>query len=262
MRAWTPTTHLVAALAVTAAAVATAFAMPTVANATTIVVFGKDGGGMLVGSGKMVAVARKVAPFTTLRLEDSVDVVAHPGPNPGVIVHADDNIEPMIDTSVEGDTLVVRFHKDKGTSFRTNRKLFVEVEFATLNGAQQRGSGDLHVSALTGPKFESSIAGSGDLQIDSVQVDDFAVSIRGSGDVKVAGRANQARFKIDGSGDVSAEELVARRVEVSIAGSGDAHVNATDAIEARVAGSGDVTYSGHPHDVSRSVAGSGSVEAR
>jgi hypothetical protein len=28
-----------------------------------------------------------------------------------------------------------------------------------------------------------------------------------------------------------------------------------------VAGSGDVTYHGHPHDISRNVAGSGSIEA-
>jgi len=48
---------------------------------------------------------------------------------------------------------------------------------------------------------------------------------------------------------------------VSISGSGDARVNATDTLEARVAGSGDVSYSGHPHDVSRRVSGSGSVEA-
>jgi hypothetical protein len=260
MRPLNATTHFVAALAVTAAAVATAFAMPTTADAMTITIVGKDNGNMVVGSGKEVGTARKVAPFTTLRLEDSVDVSAHPGPNPGVVVHADDNIEPMIDTLVEGDALVVRLHK--GTSFRTNRKIWVEVEFATLNASQQRGSGDLHVSTLNGSKFESSIAGSGDLQIDNVQLDSFAVSIRGSGDVKVAGHANEAHFKIDGSGDVSAGDLVAKRVEVSIAGSGDAHVNATEAIEARVAGSGDVTYSGHPHDVSRSVAGSGSVEAR
>jgi hypothetical protein len=48
---------------------------------------------------------------------------------------------------------------------------------------------------------------------------------------------------------------------VSISGSGDAHVNATETIDARVAGSGDVTYSGHPHDVSRRVSGSGSIES-
>ena len=38
-------------------------------------------------------------------------------------------------------------------------------------------------------------------------------------------------------------------------------MNATEALDARVAGSGDVTYRGHPHDISRNVMGSGSVSA-
>ncbi len=259
MRALNATTHFIAAVAVTAAAIATAFAIPA-ANAMTITIFGKDSGNMIVGSDRDTALARKVAPFTTLRLEDSVDVTAHPGPNPGVVVHADDNIAPLIETAIEGDALVVRMHK--GTSFRTHRRIWVEVEFASLSATQQHGSGDLHVTTVSGSKLDSSIAGSGDLQIDNAQLDTFSISIRGSGDLKIAGHANEAHFKIDGSGDVSADELVAKRVEVAIAGSGDAHVNATDALQARVAGSGDVTYSGHPHDISRDVAGSGSVEAR
>jgi hypothetical protein len=251
-------THFVASLAVTAAAVLTAFSMPMPAQAMTISIFG-DGKG-ITGSGKEVDVARQVGAFSVLRLDSSVDVHARQGATPSVSVHADDNIEPLVETAVEGDALVVRMKK--GTSYSTHHKVVVDVVFTTLTAAQQHGSGDLHIDKLTAPKFESSIAGSGDLQIDSVQVDDLAVSIRGSGDVKIAGRANAARYKIDGSGDISAGDLVAKRVEVSISGSGDAHVHATDTIEARVAGSGDVTYGGHPHDVSRTVAGSGSIEAR
>jgi hypothetical protein len=94
-----------------------------------------------------------------------------------------------------------------------------------------------------------------------VQVGSFALSIAGSGDVVVSGTADEARFGIAGSGDIDARNLGAKKVGVSISGSGDAHVNATETLDAKVAGSGDVTYSGHPHDVSRRVSGSGSVEA-
>lgn len=258
MRHLPATTHFVAALAITA--VATAFAIPSTANAITITLSGKDAGHLMDGSGKEVGVARKVAPFTTIRLDDSVDVDAHPGANPGVVVHADDNIEPLVETVVEGDTLIVRLRR--GTSFHTSRRVFVDVEFATLAATEQRGSGDLHIAAVKGTRLDASISGSGDLQVDDAQVNSFAVSIRGSGDVKIAGKADDARFRIDGSGDISAGDFAARRVEVRIAGSGGAHVNASDSIDASVSGSGDVRYSGHPHEVSRRVAGSGSVEAR
>ena len=249
-------THFAATLAVTAAAVFTAFAMPLPAHAITINFFGGSG---IAGSGKEVNVTRQVGAFSALRLESSVDVHAHQGTTPGISVHADDNIEPLVETAVEGDTLVVRLKK--GASFHTHHNVVVDVTFTTLTGAQQRGSGDLHIDKLSGPKFESSISGSGDLQIDSAQVGTFALSIAGSGDVVIAGTADEARFGVAGSGDIDARNFVAKKVAVSISGSGDAHVNATDAIEAKVAGSGDITFSGHPHDVSRRVSGSGSIES-
>jgi hypothetical protein len=251
-------THLVATLAVTAAAVLTAFAIPTAAQALTINLFGGDGH-TVTGSGKEVNVARQVGAFSVLRLDSSVDVHARQGATPSVSVHADDNIEPMIETTVEGDALVVRLKK--GASFSTHHNVVVDVVFTSLTAARQHGSGDLHIDKVSGPKFESSIAGSGDLQIDSAQVGSFALSIAGSGDVVIAGTADEARFGVAGSGDIDARNFAAREVSVSISGSGDAHVNATEAIDAKVAGSGDVTYSGHPHDVMRRVSGSGSIEA-
>ncbi len=251
-------THLAATLAVTAAAVLAAFALPLPAQAITINVFSGDAN-TVSGSGKEVNVARNVAAFSRLRLDSSVDVHAHPGATAAVSVHADDNIEPLIETAVDGDTLVVRMKK--GASYRTHHNVVVDVTFTTLTGAQQRGSGDLHIDRITGPRFESSIAGSGDLQIDNAQLGAFALSIAGSGDVVISGTADEARFGVAGSGDINARNLVAKKVAVSISGSGDAHVNATEAIDAKVAGSGDVTYAGHPRDVSRRVSGSGSIEA-
>ena len=259
MRPLTAKTHLLAALAVTAAAVATAFAIPaSPAQAMTITING-DGGGFVAGSGHEVAIARRVGAFSALRVEGSVDVTAHPGAA-GVVVHADDNIEPLIETVVEGDTLVVRLRRN--ASFRTSGKVSVDVAFASLSETQQHGSGDLHVTGVSGPRLASSIHGSGDLEIEGAQVGDFSLAIAGSGDAKVSGHADEAHFKVEGSGDVHAAHFPARRVEVDVAGSGDAEVNATEAIDARVAGSGDVVYEGHPHDVSRRVAGSGSIEAR
>ena len=251
-------THLAATLAVTAAAVLTAFAMPMPAHAVTINLWSGDAH-TTTGSGKEVAVTRQVGAFSVLRLDSSVDVQAHQGATPSVSVHADDNIEPLIETIVEGDTLVVRLKK--GTGFSTHHNVVVDVVFTSLAAAHQHGSGNLHIDKLSGPKFESSIAGSGDLQIDSAQLGSFALSIAGSGDVVISGTADEARFGVAGSGDINARNFAAKRVSVSISGSGDAHVNATEAIDAKVAGSGDITYSGHPHDVLRRVSGSGSVES-
>jgi hypothetical protein len=257
-----PTTHLFASLAMTAAAVGCAFLLPVHAMAAGLTVITDDDDGDAAGSEHAgPGVQRTIVAFSKLRIDGSIDVDAHPGSHPGVTVHASKRIEPLIETVVEGDTLVVRLKR--GVNYITfgHDDTRVDVEFAQLTGTQQRGSGDLHIRGLNTPRLESSIAGSGDLKMEGAQLGSFALRIEGSGDVAVDGKADEAKFSIDGSGDIAAEHLVARRVEVAIRGSGDARVNATEALDARVAGSGDVTYHGHPHQISRDVAGSGSVSA-
>jgi len=257
-----PTTHLLASLAMTAAAVGCAFALPVHAEAAGRTVIAADDDGESHGAeGRGVDVQRPLGAFSKLRIDGSIDVDAHPGPHPGATVHASPRVQPLIETLVEGDTLIVRWKRGTDVVTFGHNDTRVDVEFTQLSGTQQHGSGDLHIRGLSAPKLDSFIAGSGDLKMEGAQLGSFALRIDGSGDVAVEGKADEAKFTIDGSGDVVADRLVARRVQVDIRGSGDARVNATDTLSASVAGSGDVTFRGHPRDVSRNVAGSGSVHS-
>jgi len=250
-----PTTHLIASLAMTAAAVGCAFLLPVQAAVAA------DADREDAAAERAADAQRPVAAFSRLRIEGSVDVDAHPGTHPGVTVHASKRIEPLVETFVEGDTLVVRMKHGVNVITFGHDDTRVDVEFTQLAGTEQRGSGDLHIHALNTQRLESSIAGSGDLKIENAQLGSLALRIEGSGDVLIEGKADEAKFSIDGSGDITADHLVSRRVDVAVRGSGDARVNATEALDARVAGSGDIVYHGHPHQVSRDIAGSGSVSA-
>jgi hypothetical protein len=249
-----PAIHLFASLAMTAAAVGCAFMLPLQAAAAGVTVV-DDTPQAAAGS------PRSVGAFSRLRIEGSIDVEAHPGTHPGVTVHASKRIEPLIETFVDGDTLVVRMKHGVDVITFGHDDTRVDVEFTQLAATHQSGSGDLHVRGLSAPRLDASISGSGDLRLENAQVGSLALRIDGSGDVMVDGRADDAKFSIDGSGDISAEHLAARRVEVAIRGSGDASVNASEALDARVAGSGDIVYRGHPQKISRDIAGSGSVSA-
>jgi hypothetical protein len=256
-----PTTHLFASLAMTAAAVGCAFLLPVHAMAAGFTVIADADDDSDDAARALPAVQRTIGAFSKLRVDGSIDVYAHAGTHPGVNVHASKELEPLIETVVEGDTLVIRMKRHVNIVTIGHDNTRVDVEFTQLAATQQGGSGDLHVSGLTAPRLEASLRGSGDLKLEGAQLGSFSVRIEGSGDVAVDGKADEAKFSIDGSGDIAADRLVARRVEVAIRGSGDARVNATEALQARVAGSGDVVYRGHPRQVSRDVAGSGDISA-
>jgi hypothetical protein len=212
-----------------------------------------------IGSGKAVVRERTVGHFDKVRMIGPVDVELHQTGAERVRVMADDNIEPLIDTHVEGNTLVIGLKND--ASFSTRGKLRVAVDFKSISALSMSGSGDAEVDKISGARFAAALAGSGDLKIGSVDLAQLEASIRGSGDIGISGQAAEQSWSVAGSGDVSADKLSGKHIKVSIAGSGDVDVGNAESLEVSIAGSGDVSYTGHPA-LKTSVFGSGSVSAR
>lgn len=63
--------------------------------------------GALAGSGEVQREARTVEPFSGLKLQTLARVVIRPGERDAVEIQAEDNVQPLIDTRIEGGTLVV-----------------------------------------------------------------------------------------------------------------------------------------------------------
>jgi hypothetical protein len=224
------------------------------ALAATVVV---GGGSMVDGSGNMVDDVRAVSGYTRIAVTAPVDVqLKHTGTEKAV-VHADDNIAPLIETRVENGKLLIDAKKE--FSFRTRNKLSVVVEFKQLDALQLDGSANVLADDIKAGIFESVIHGSGNLKISKLEADTVAVSIAGSGNFDARGRADKVGFVIEGSGDILADGLQSKSAAVRIAGSGDARVHVTDSLQARIAGSGDVLYRGSPQ-VQKKVSGSGEVK--
>lgn len=253
-----PATLMAAPLMSVLVALASLVAAPA-AQALTIDIQSGMVSNRVQGSGKVIDDKRAIGAFTRLRLDSAITVNARPAGAPGVTVHADDNIAPLILTSVEGDTLVIKIKPNTG--IRTDSQLVVNVEFTKLTQADLRGSGDLNVSSLKGEQFELSLAGSGDVRLDNAELGKLTTRLAGSGDIWAKGKCEDASYNLAGSGDVHAAELQAKRVNVDIAGSGDVRVHASEALAVQIAGSGDVAYSGNPPKVSSRVVGSGDLHA-
>jgi len=102
------------------------------------------------------------------------------------------------------------------------------------------GSGDLHVSKISGPL--SSSVGSGDIDVNDVG--SLNLGSVGSGDVKVHGVSGEARVGSVGSGDVTIAQ-VGGSVRVDTLGSGDVRVkDVRGDFTVGAKGSGDINHSG------------------
>lgn len=212
----------------------------------------------LQGSGQRVSQDRSVPSFTRLQADGPFEVTVRPGTARRVQVRADDNLQTLVDTHVENDTLVIA--PTRQTGWYSREKIQVTVETPALAAASLRGSGRLSLERLQGGPFALALSGSGEIRLADARLTRLNVQLAGSGDIWLQGQADEARYELAGSGGVHADPLRARQLSVSVAGSGDAVVRAQDTLTVQIAGSGNVRYAGTPR-VRQQVAGSGRVSA-
>jgi hypothetical protein len=218
-----------------------------------------SGRNRLRGSGVKVEKVRALGPFTKLRIDGPFDVRLTQAGSDQTTIVADDNIEPLIETVVEGDSLVVRAKRDAG--FTTRSAPVVRIEARALQAISVNGSGDFVTDRFKADSLSVNVVGSGDVHFGVVEVKDLSVSISGSGDVRLAGRADQQSWMLSGSGDVDAAALAGRTAKVNINGSGDVSLGVTEQLDVQLSGSGDLSYAGRPQ-LRQSVSGSGDIHRR
>lgn len=218
-----------------------------------------SGKNRIKGSGIRVEKARALPAFSKLRLEGSFDVRLAQADSDQAVVIADDNVEPFVETVVEGDSLIVRLKRDAG--FITRSAPVVRVDARALQNVLVNGSGDLTVEQFKGDALQVGVMGSGDVHFGLVELKDLNVSVSGSGDVRLAGRADQQSWNVSGSGDVDARALSGKAAKAVLSGSGDVSLGVTEQLDVRLSGSGDLSYAGRPQ-LRQSVSGSGEIMRR
>ena len=190
----------------------------------------------VVGSGHTINDGRSLEGFTRITDHGSANLEVNVGADEArVTVVADDNVAPLIETSVIGGTLSISSHG----MWHSRHSPLVRIDVPNLDAVSLKGSGDATITDMNGS---------------SLALDGF-----GSGDFKAAGSVDNLTVNGFGSGEFALAGLEAQTVSVRLHGSGDAHVNANDRLDVDTFGSGDVTYRGDPSQVSRRIRGSGEV---
>jgi len=207
------------------------------------------------GSGNVVTEQREVDEFSSLNLKGPGKVILSQGEYCSVEIRTDDNILPLIQTTVSGKELAIEH--DNYNLKPTTLEFFVTVR--QLNGVSVAGSGDVvGKSRFVVESFSAGISGSGDMSLE-VEAARVESSVTGSGSIVLAGSSEFHKAKITGSGEIDAGAMKSRKAQVFITGSGDCMVNCSQALDAEITGSGDVYYTGRPQVNSR-IKGSGEVK--
>jgi hypothetical protein len=207
------------------------------------------------GNGIIESESRHTGSFYNIKSCGEFEVHVSQGYQYDVVVDAETNLLPFIETEVHGETLEIRieeFHLVQNT-----RPMKVYITTPSLKSLKESGSGIITTDFFKTTSFDVSVSGSGRIETD-VECTNLNASISGSGRISLSGAANLAEFKISGSGKVSAYNMAIADCEATISGSGDLYVNVEGNLDASVSGSGNVFYIGHPK-VHSHISGSGKI---
>ncbi|MFT4682767.1 MAG: hypothetical protein ACJAU0_000897 [Flavobacteriales bacterium] len=216
-------------------------------------------GDCLDGEGVAIDEKRTVEDYEVIYASGSFDVTIRQtllSDQNKIVVHAQENLLPFIQTRVEGSRLVI---ESKGCISATEA-ITIEVITNGVTKIVNEGSGSLSsVNELKTERLKVQNIGSGNMMI-KASAAMIKIENEGSGDVRLLGEAQELEIISEGSGDVNTLETRGSHVEVSNDGSGQVSVSVKDVLGIELYGSGDVNYAGNPQDIEQSVSGSGNVK--
>lgn len=196
----------------------------------------------VAGSGNVVSESREVSGFSAVSLRGMGSVIIDQNGRESLLISADDNFLPYLQTEVRGDTLYIEAIDED------QHIVFTDVTDLTF-----------HVSAAALDTIE--LAGAGSIEVNDLDTETWQVNVPGAGSITVSGRTSAQTVEMEGAGSYNAEDLQSQEATIRSSGAGTAVVRVSDTLDVTIEGLGNVQYIGSPV-VTQEISGLGSVSQR
>jgi len=187
---------------------------------------------MIEGEGEVITEDRYVGEFTKVESQIAADVEIIESDEPGIVISAQKNLLPYLDTDVRRGTLEISFGD---YSVETDSTIAITIFTPSLE--------------------EFSLTGVGN--IDS-QLPLNSIILTGVGNIVAHGATENVNVRITGSGNVDLYDMPVEIAEISITGVGNVKVFVSNLLDVSISGMGNVYYKGTP-TIYSSITGIGQV---
>ena len=224
---------------------------------SSCVISGWDQG--ISGNGRVVEETRDLSEFTGVQISSGIDVYLSQGDQFEVVVEADENLQEVIVTRIEGRMLVVKTDR---VNIRRAESKKVHVTLPELTDLRISSAGDcVGQTPFQCNDLQISISSAGDLTLE-LDADRLFLDISSSGDASLSGSTGVFEVSLSSAGDLDAFDLVAERAEVDVSSAGDARVHATEEISMNASSAGSIYYRGGAKVVHSRSSSAGSIVSR
>jgi len=190
------------------------------------------------GSGVVKTEKRSLAQYTALDVNCPASLEVRLQERETFEISGDDNLIPLITTEVKNNTLYIRSTKE----IAPREKLRITLSNPDLASFSFRGAGDANLSNIKNDRIE--------------------IVLSGAGELTASGETKEASITLSGAGSVDAKNLLAAKAKADSTGVGSLDIYATEQLEAKASGVGEINYYGNPKVVKKNASGIGSINQR
>lgn len=210
------------------------------------------------GTGEITSERRVQTAFTGIEVGGNINVVIEqtaPTSNGYIVVHAQENIIPLVKAEIKGDIL----HVETEGCLNTTEPIKVVVVAPVLTSIDYSGSGQvLCYMMFATPEMRIKQSGSGEI-VFRMASQKTEIEHSGSGKLLLNGGTNELNIVSSGSGRLELDAFRAENVTVEHSGSGDVSFQSHSSLEVQLSGSGNVLYRGEPQNLQQENTGSGTI---
>jgi len=194
--------------------------------------------GRETGSGHIASETRPVSGFKSIDVSNAFVVEVVAGKDYSVEVQADDNLLPLIETSVRGGTLHIETEK----SVSTKNDMVVRITAPEIEKIEASGACKVNASGITNKSF--------------------TIDTSGASKISVAGETSELSIDVSGASSIDTDQLKTVNANIEASGASKVYVNVSGELRAQATGASRIVYSGEPRSLDVNKSGAGSVSRK
>jgi hypothetical protein len=197
-----------------------------------------------VGNGKVVTQQRPVTAFSKVSIASGIHATIARG-DPAVSVIADENLQPLVEVFVQGDTLIVRASQTFVLR-ATGGHVDASVSTNVLVGLEASGGSQVSADATEANEWRVGASGGSTVALSRVQAQQLVVEASGGSHVDVFGLSPSVLASGSGGSQVNTGGVAAQDVTANASGGSTLQVFASNSVQGDASGGSTITVSGNP----------------
>jgi hypothetical protein len=213
-------------------------------------------GSNVSGSGKIVTETRPISNIQKLDVSTMGKVELIQGDKESLEISADDNIMPLIESTVRSGTLQITNSRNF-----SSKDVKVTIHIKSLDRLAASGVTLLNANQLTTKKLDIEASGASQVRIDALQAEQLIADLSGASRVRLAGNAKELSYEASGAASLYGSSLRVDSMKGQGSGASRVTLYANKRAESSLSGASSLDLTGNVEMLNASFGGTSVVNA-